>query len=211
MARQIHALVPIKPLASAKSRLGRALPPASRIRLVRWLLRRVLRVLGRCRTIRLVWVVGGDQSIRRLCAKVGVRYLPELERSLNGTLHRALEYLGARGATHALIIPPDLPFLRCSHVRRLVVALSSDGVVIAPARDGGTNAMLLPIPAPLRPAFGPRSAEAHVRRARRRGLAVRMVTDAALAFDVDTPADLRLLADRNPRGMPKSVIRPMAR
>ncbi len=195
--KRIHAVVPTRPLASAKERLSSVLSAAERIRLVRWMLERVLGVLSTSSLLHRVWVVGGDREIQRLCAQVAVCWLPERGRDLNETLCCALEHAAKHGATHVLIIPADLPFLCPRHIDRLVASLSPGRAVIASAGDGGTNALLLPVPAPFALAYGPRSAAVHTLRARKCGLRVRVIAEADLARDIDTPDDLRLLADHD--------------
>ncbi len=193
----IHAVVPIKQLTLAKERLSSVLSGDERIRLVRWMLKRVLGVLSTSSLVHRVWVVGGGRGIQRLCAQVAVCWLPEQGRDLNETLCCALEHAAKHGATHVLIIPADLPFLRPRHIDRLVASLSPGRMVIASAGDGGTNALLLPVPAPFALGYGPRSAAVHTRRARTCGLRVRVIADADLARDIDTPDDLRWLADHD--------------
>ena len=51
----------------------------------------------------------------------------------------------------------------------------------------------VPVPSRFRFAYGPGSFRAHAANARRIGLGVRVVRDAALGFDVDLPADLAAL------------------
>jgi len=70
-----------------------------------------------------------------------------------------------------------------------------DGVTIVPDRHGGgTNVMALPANAAFEFAYGDGSRARHEREARARGLALRVVDDASLGWDVDEPSDIR--ADR---------------
>jgi 2-phospho-L-lactate guanylyltransferase len=70
-------------------------------------------------------------------------------------------------------------------------------VTIVPChRDDGTPAISVPLPLPegFRFAYGPGSFRRHVAIARQAGLAVRVVRDPDLGFDVDVPEDLDALA-----------------
>jgi 2-phospho-L-lactate guanylyltransferase len=66
-------------------------------------------------------------------------------------------------------------------------------VVVPDHRDDGTPALSLPVEAAFRFAYGPGSARRHVAEAERCRLAVRIVRDEALGFDVDVAADLDTL------------------
>jgi 2-phospho-L-lactate guanylyltransferase len=67
-------------------------------------------------------------------------------------------------------------------------------VLVACHRGDGTPVIGLPTAAPFAFAYGPGSFARHVAEARRCGLGVRVLTDPSLAFDVDVPGDLELLA-----------------
>ena len=60
-------------------------------------------------------------------------------------------------------------------------------------RDDGTTVLSLPAGTAFRFAYGPGSFRRHAAEARRLGLAVRVVRDPDLAFDVDVPDDLAAL------------------
>ena len=61
-------------------------------------------------------------------------------------------------------------------------------------RDDGTPVLSVPTADEFRFAYGPGSFRRHAAEARRLGLAVRVVRDRDLAFDVDLPDDLVDLA-----------------
>ena len=61
-------------------------------------------------------------------------------------------------------------------------------------RDDGTPVLSVPTAGEFRFAYGPDSFRRHAAEARRLGLAVRVVRDRDLAFDVDVPDDLVDLA-----------------
>jgi 2-phospho-L-lactate guanylyltransferase len=91
-------------------------------------------------------------------------------------------------------MPADLPQITIQDVWELYqLGLSGPGVVIAPSRDGGTNALLLRPPGVIEFAFGPRSFERHCLLAQAAGLPVRVLDSPTLAIDVDWPEDLQVL------------------
>jgi 2-phospho-L-lactate guanylyltransferase len=73
------------------------------------------------------------------------------------------------------------------------------GIVLVPdRRRDGTNVAVVPTGARFRFSYGPGSFERHLAEARRVGLAVTVVDDPRLAFDVDSPPDLEVLARHRP-------------
>jgi len=70
--------------------------------------------------------------------------------------------------------------------------------VLAPAHDGGTNAILLPRDVPFTPRMGPGSLALHVEEAQREGVPAHLYRSQGLASDLDTPEDLHWLRERLP-------------
>jgi 2-phospho-L-lactate guanylyltransferase len=87
-------------------------------------------------------------------------------------------------------VAADLPFLRPADIVALLAAGRARSLVLAPSKDGGTNAMLVPPGFTFRPAYGTGSLAAHRRRSRALGLETVEVRRPGLAVDVDTEADL---------------------
>jgi 2-phospho-L-lactate guanylyltransferase len=94
-----------------------------------------------------------------------------------------------RGLARYAVVHADLPLARS------LDAVVSDGaapvaVIVPDHRDDGTPVLSLPTDVAFTFAYGPDSAARHAEEARRRALAVRIVRDPALGFDVDIAADL---------------------
>jgi 2-phospho-L-lactate guanylyltransferase len=187
------AIVPVKRLAAAKSRLAPVLPLRRRRALVGFLLAHTLKALKHTRGIAGILVVGKDRAVRRIARESGAEFIAEGERGgLNRALQRAAAEAVRRGAESTLILPADLPGLTKSDLRAaLKKAVRPPFLVIAPDRaDRGTNLLWVAPPGLIRFAFGRRSFERHVSSARRAGAKVTLLRRPSLARDLDCPEDL---------------------
>ncbi len=190
---QIWAVVPIKPLAEAKSRLGSILDAGARRELVLDLLRHTLEALAAVEGLAGVLVVSSDPVVVDTARVHGADVLREpASPGLNASLMRAVRYLRTRAVAALLVLPGDLPRLTPASVTALVDACpAAPGLVVAPDNaERGTNALLLHPPDLIPFSFGPNSFARHQALARVAGATVRVVRDPALAFDLDHPEDL---------------------
>jgi 2-phospho-L-lactate guanylyltransferase len=199
----VLAIVPQSHLRAAKTRLAVVLEPDARAALALQLLGRVCAALRATPAVAALTVVSPDPAVRVWGDRNG--YAVTLDPGYG--LNAALEYArrGARDPRQdVLIIAADLPWLRPADVTALLRARQEARVVLAPSKDGaGTNALALPGRRRFTPAVGAGSRVAHRREAALRGLEVIEVVRPGLAFDVDTPDDLRALS----RTVPASAAR----
>lgn len=193
------ALVPIRGLETAKSRLGGDLDAEERTALVTELLRRTLAATRDAQRIAGTVVVtmdGAAAEIARLHRAVG---LVERAPGLNGAIEAARSVAQARGATAVLVLPADLPAVSAQAIDDLVdqaeraalAPVAVGGVVaLVPDRHAeGTNALLVSPPDLVAPEFGAASRARHAAGARAAG--ARLVElGGPLSLDVDTAADL---------------------
>lgn len=180
----LFAIVALKALGAAKSRLAPALDAAERIALVEEMATHVLRVV-RSR-VDAVLLVGPAM----------LRTFPDLPRldpggvDLNEDLARAAERIDRQPGDILLVLPADLPHLAADDVDALA-AVGAAGIGIAPDRAGtGTNGLAFAGGSGFRFAFGSGSRRAHEAEARHLGLPAILVDRPGLAFDVDVPEDL---------------------
>lgn len=176
------AVVPVGSPADAKRRLAPALSADQRARLVRVMLEDVAAACAGADGIDRVLVVSPTPDV----APPGVEVLVDPGDGHAAAIALAL---GEAGPGGALVVMADCPLVRPETLARLVA--SAAPVAIAPAQDGGTNALALrPVDA-VAPAFGvPDGARIVLERCRAAGFEPAIVDDPALRFDVDTPADL---------------------
>ncbi len=192
MTAGIVALIPVNRLDRAKGRLASLLSPDQRRELFLATLRTVVEAAT---------AAGAEPVILTADAEVagcfpGVRILDEDPScsGLNAQIESALGRIEPP-AGGVLILHADLPLATAGAIRRLVAAAPpADSVALVRSGDGGTNAMLLRPPGRFALAYGHDSFALHEAAARAAGLAVTVVDDAALALDIDTPADLDALA-----------------
>jgi 2-phospho-L-lactate guanylyltransferase len=90
----------------------------------------------------------------------------------------------------ALVVNADLPDVEPRDLLALLGVMPEDGIAIAPAPDGTTNALALARPGLFEPLYGPGSAARFRARAEERGIDCAELTVPALARDVDTVAEL---------------------
>jgi 2-phospho-L-lactate/phosphoenolpyruvate guanylyltransferase len=174
-------VVPIKDFRRAKQRLSSVLSPDERVELARRMATHVITIAAPHD----VYVVCDDHEVATFAEGLGAEVLWRPNLGLNGAIAAGVQHI-ADAADRVLIAHSDLPL-----ARSFVPLIDVDDVAIVADRHGrGTNAIALPAGKPFTFRFGPGSYAAHRREAARQQLAVTQVSDAGLAWDVDTPDDL---------------------
>ena len=197
-SENVIAIVPMKPLSQGKSRLGKTLSAEQRADLALGMLRQVLLNI-KAASVATIWVVGGDERIRRMTRNLGANWIEELGKDLNDTLKKAFELAFEHGSS-ALYIAGDLPFLKPADIHSMIQSSRRQGnVTLAPARrDGGTNAILVPYGVPLKPELGQGSFMKHLTQAARLETSVAINSSPGLGFDLDVVDDLETFQHMEP-------------
>ena len=187
------AVIPVRSLEGAKSRLGEALDPEERRALVERLLARTIEAARAVPTIDEIDVISPDPAVFVLARELGATPIAQRSNGLNQALEESRK--GLPDGTRLLVLPGDLPRVSTAAIES-VLAASDEApgptVVLVKDRHGrGTNALLLD-PAGIIPfSFGGDSREAHACLARDAG--ARLVElEGDLSIDLDTPDDLLL-------------------
>ena len=205
MTPSLLVALPMKAFDQAKSRLSPAMAPAQRQRLSRALFERTLAFFGDCFPGMDRLVVTPSPQVRDTARACGAAVtLEPAPQGLDAAAQRAIDYAAEHGYRQLLIIPGDIPVWLRSEVQALLALGGRREVVIARARDGGTNALLLRLPTPLRCAYGEDSARRHADAARSAGLSVAVCQLPFMAHDIDRPQDCLLHRSRTrvPGGQP---------
>ena len=192
----IWAIVPVKPLRRAKSRLSPVLSDEERAELSQRMLLRTLEVLSNVPRVEHTLVVSRDPKALALARDHDARTVMERGTpELNRALIRATVVAKGYGVSGVLILPADLPLISEEDVDRLISkATDPPVVVVAPDRHGtGTNALLSAPPGLIEYDFGPESLDRHKMRADKAGARLEVCQLRSIELDVDNPEDLELL------------------
>jgi 2-phospho-L-lactate guanylyltransferase len=193
------ALVPVKRLGAAKSRLRGALGDGAD-ELTLAMLADLLDALVAAPQLERVVVVTPDEAVARVARTRGASARVAEDAGLNEGLAEATRELAASDEA-VLVVLGDVAGATPREVAALFEALAplgGRGVVLAPARDGGTAALLRAPHDLMGTRFGAGSAEAHRSLARAASAPFRELALPALTIDLDRPEDLAaLLASRS--------------
>lgn len=195
MMTGIWAIIPLKPLTSAKSRLAASLAPEQRQKLAEGFFRRVLDVTRSVTHLAGTLVISRDPKALAIAREYGARTVQETGAGeLNAALTKATGLVAHWRGKGVLILPADLPLINADDITTMIdMGREVNSVVIATDRNAdGTNALLVKPVGLIEYAYGAGSFERHVARARLAGAAVHCYESERLALDIDMPDDLAL-------------------
>jgi 2-phospho-L-lactate guanylyltransferase len=195
------ALIPVKPLPAAKSRLAGVLSLSQRKRLTVIMLGEILAVLRGSNRFSFIAIVTRDAEISALARDQKIEVIHEPE---GADENQAIEYAtaacSARGAEDLLVLPADIPLISVAEIDALCSAPQPrEKIILCPSKEGtGTNALYRKPPGVIPPLFGPDSLARHLAEARVRKVPCEVKNLPGIALDIDTPADLHELL-KNPK------------
>ncbi len=204
----IWALVPIKRLENAKSRLAPFLDRSERISLMRAMFRDVLATLSRVETLGGILVVTSDEEAAATAALAGAVTIPDpVENGVNGAVQRGIDWLHANHKAGVMVVPGDVPFITVPEIESVLHATKSSPIVIVPAsRDGGTNILAVAPPVLFPPAYGSMSFARHVVAARAAGVEPEILELEGAGPDIDLAVDLIFDSSQNPLSWTRSCL-----
>ena len=181
------AIIPVSRFSHAKTRLSPTLTSTERENLLKSMLKDVIKVLKS--SVDQVLVISSDKDVLDYVNKLDVQPLEEQGTTdLNGALKQAVQYI-SKDCSKILIVPSDIPLIREEHVKDILKTGEEVDVVIAPAKGGGTNALLLPSFG-IEMMFGGCSFFKHLDEAGKEGLTFSIFDSFYLSLDVNTAEDL---------------------
>lgn len=188
------AIVPVKPLSRAKSRLADVMISEAREELATRLLKRTTRLLLSLSVVQGVLVISRDSKALAMVRDLGAQTVQESGTpELNSALLRATQILKAWGANATLIVPADIPLLERDDIEAMVnLSRYHEAVVLAPDRhEQGTNLMLVRPPGLIPYVYGEHSFAKHQQLALDVGAQVQVYRSERAALDLDTADDLQ--------------------
>ena len=181
------AIIPVSRFTHAKTRLSPTLTALERENLLKSMLKDVIGVLkGK---VSEVVVISSDEDVLNYVKGMGVVSLIEKgSTDLNGALTQAISWCSDH-SDQVLIVPSDVPLMKVEHVDSLIRMGETADIVIAPAKGGGTNAMLCPVNG-MKMQFGDCSFFEHIKIAKSMDWMVEVYDSFYMALDVNTAEDL---------------------
>jgi 2-phospho-L-lactate guanylyltransferase len=186
-------LVPVKPPAVAKSRLG-GLGERARVDLAHAFAADTVTAVQACPLVARVLVVTDDHLLADGLSELGADVIPDGASDLNGTLLQAAAEMHRRDPQLGLVaLCADLPALRPDELAAALEASDPDRMsFVADQERTGTTAVVSPTLELFRPAFGPSSRRQHLDLGAHE---VDGVDVPGLRRDVDDPDDLAAALD----------------
>ena len=176
-------IIPMKDPTVAKSRLSEVLPDAVRARLALALFRRTLSFLAKAQPDVDVLVVSESKAIE---VEATGLFLQQIGQGLNAAVSEGAAWATEQGYEAICVLPADLADPSEDDLARLLAL--GRGICIAPAHDGGTNALLVSPPDAIAFHFGGGSCLAHQRASA--GKPCTIIPLESFRYDIDTSADL---------------------
>ena len=189
-----HALVPVKHLLYAKSRLASSLSAKERTDLVLSMLEHVITILKSCDDISKIIVVTTDDHVRTVSSSLGVSAEYDDVIGHNPALTAAAKKEIDAEIDGLLTISADLPLLTREDIQQMIDLSKLYDVVLAPSKDNGTNALIVKQPLLLPYLFGENSFDAYEQAAKKADIPYTVHQSETIAFDVDTIEDVKKLA-----------------
>lgn len=194
------ALIPVKSLDIAKSRLARYLTHAQRIALILDMLHHVVYVLHKSALLTEISIVSADERLLTQVRAWGVRAVVEQSAGHNPALTAAATQLQATGTEALLTISADLPLLQPQHIQDMVEQSRTHDIVLAASQDStGTNAILARPPLVVPYVFGSNSLQRYQQEAEQRGLSATTYISPGTSLDIDTIDDIAAILQRATR------------
>jgi 2-phospho-L-lactate/phosphoenolpyruvate guanylyltransferase len=181
------AIIPVSRFTHAKTRLSPTLTPLERENLLKAMLKDVIGVLKQ--KVSEVLVISSDEEVLKYVDDMGVVSLKEEgSTDLNGALIQALRWCSGL-SDQVLIVPSDVPLIKVEHVDKIIKMGETADLVIAPAKGGGTNALLCPVEN-MEMKFGECSFFEHITVASSHNWQYAVFDSFYMSLDVNTAEDL---------------------
>ncbi len=190
------AIVPVDEMSAygAKSRLMDHLSLEDREALIIYMLKDVLDTLSDIEKVLLISPTDLKSYFKYYevdVSKYPIEFIKEAERSgLDSAVNHATFRAIDKGAEATLFVPGDVPTIEKSDVEKVLKLGERHGLVICPAKDGGTGMLYRRPPTIINTRFTARSFYEHVKEAESKNVKVHIHYSASFSLDIDTREDI---------------------
>lgn len=193
-------VIPMKCPTHAKQRLAGCLSDEEREHLAISMFTNTLAFFHRHFPALNILVISESTQMLSLAASYGANTLHEEGRNgLNSALSQACQWVRRAGFSHQIIVPSDIALLDKEEFSVLLDTAARHQVVIAKAKDGGTNALATSPPDAIALHYGKSSAAKHDAEAALRGLSCCQLLLPNLSQDIDQSDDLERAIAQQPK------------
>ena len=179
-------VIPLRAFANGKARLAAVMDDLERTALARSMADCVVEAGG---TLPMV-VVSSAPEVRAWAETRTLEVVEDPGAGLDAAAREGVQWFRARGFDRVIVAHADLPRARPGSLEPFADLAPGDVVIVPSHRDDGTPVLSIPVHPPFPFAYGVGSAHRHAQIARQLGLAVQLVRDDELGYDIDLPEDL---------------------
>jgi 2-phospho-L-lactate guanylyltransferase len=196
---KIAAVIPMKSLHSAKSRLSNILTAKQRKNLAMYLLDATIKELKKSNFISEIVIVSSDEAVKHYSCLNHIKFIKDSEEGVNKAILLADKYCIDNGINANIVIPQDLPFISAKEIDKICTISNKyhKCIIICPSkRFDGTNILFRKPPDVIKTHYDDNSYMNHLKEASKFKIPIESLDIVKLRFDLDTEDDLLELFPR---------------
>lgn len=190
---KIAAVIPMKSLHSAKSRLSNILTAQQRKNLAMYLLNATIKELKKSNFISEIIIVSNDKAVKNYSCLNNLKFIKDSEEGVNKAVILADNYCIDNGINANIVIPHDLPFISAKEIDKICTMSNKyhKCIIICPSkRFDGTNILFRKPPDVIKTHYDDNSYMNHLKEAYKFKIPIESLDIVKLRFDLDTKEDL---------------------
>lgn len=190
---KIAAVIPMKCLHSAKSRLSNILTAKQRKNLAMYLLDATIKELKKSDFISEIVIVSSDEAVKHYSCLNNLKFIKDWDEGVNKAVMLADKYCIDNGINANIVIPPDLPFVSAKEIDKICISSNKyhKCIIICPSkRFDGTNILFRKPPNVIKTHYDNNSYMNHLKEASKIKIPIESLDIVKLMFDLDTEDDL---------------------
>jgi len=186
----VYTIVPVNKIERAKKRLSGELTFDEKKELLLCMLSDVLSTLSKMRD-KIKTVLISPDNLKKIADEYGAEFMLEEDKDdVNHSVALATSYAKEKRADAVLFLPADMPLVRRSDIEEILSLGERYSVVISRTGDNGTGVLFRKPPDAIPTFFGKNSFSAHKEYAEKKGIALKVLAEESISFDIDKKEDL---------------------